>query len=240
MRTRPNNRTSARPVAPGAVGERLRHIFDTLYQTYGPRHWWPASGAFEMMAGAILTQAAAWSNVERALAALKAAGALSPAALRALPQEELARLVRPSGYFNAKARKLKALAEHLERYDDDLGRLFSLGPDELRRELLGIHGVGDETADSIILYGAGKPAFVIDAYTRRILGRVGLRPQEDTYGGWQALCMDNLPHEAALFNEYHALLVEHGKRACRKEPACATCALRRACDLGRSRGRGRG
>ncbi|MSQ33738.1 MAG: endonuclease [Dehalococcoidia bacterium] len=214
---------------------RLRSIFETLYRAYGPQHWWPASDTFEMMVGAILTQSAAWGNVERAIANLKAAGALSPASLRALSQEELARLVRPSGYFNAKARKLRALAEHLARYDDDLGRLFAQDLDSLRWELLGIHGIGEETADSIILYGAGKPVFVIDAYTRRILGRLGLRPAVDSYRGWQRLFGDNLPPDAALFNEYHALLVEHGKRTCRQEPRCEGCALRQGCDFGRKR-----
>ncbi|MSQ33964.1 MAG: endonuclease [Dehalococcoidia bacterium] len=222
------------PPSPSTAA-RLRSIFETLYRAYGPQHWWPASDAFEMMVGAILTQSAAWGNVERAIANLKAAGALSPAALRALSQAQLARLVRPSGYFNAKARKLKALAEHLACYDDDLGRLFFPDVDSLRRELLGIHGVGEETADSIILYGARKPVFVIDAYTRRMLGRLGLHPTVDSYRGWQSLFTDNLPPDATLFNEYHALLVEHGKRTCSREPRCEGCALRQGCDFGQQR-----
>ncbi len=233
MKARSVGAPSPLSTATWATAAQLRSIFDALYGAYGPQHWWPASDTFEMMVGAILTQSAAWGNVERAIANLKAAGALSPSALRALSPEELAHLVRPSGYFNAKARKLKALAEHLARYDDDLIRFFAQGVDGLRQELLGIHGIGEETADSIILYGAGKPVFVIDAYTRRILGRLGLRPTTDSYGGWQCLFRDNLPPDAALFNEFHALLVEHGKRACRREPRCEGCALRQGCNFGR-------
>jgi len=184
------------------------------------------------MVGAILTQAAAWGNVEKALTNLKGAGALSPQALRALPREELARLIRPSGYFNAKTAKLQALAQFMARYGDDLDRLFSLELTRLREELLGVHGIGEETADSVILYAAGKPIFVVDAYTRRIFTRLGLRPTSSSYLAWQQYFMQSLPPEAPLFNEYHALLVRHGKELCRPRPNCAPCPLLDLCPYG--------
>ena len=184
------------------------------------------------MVGAILTQAAAWGNVEKALTNLKGAGALSPQALRALPREELARLIRPSGYFNAKTAKLQALAQFMARYGDDLDRLFSLELTRLREELLGVHGIGEETADSVILYAAGKPIFVVDAYTRRIFTRLGLRPTSSSYLAWQQYFMQSLPREAPQFNEYHALLVRHGKELCRPRPNCVPCPLLDLCPYG--------
>ena len=225
--------------APDAgVGRRLQHIFRALHRAYGPQHWWPAQGVFEMMVGAILTQSAAWKNVELAIANLKSAQALTPPGLRSLPDRELARLVRPSGYFNSKARKLKALAEHLSNYADDVDAFLGRDVHTLRQELLSVYGVGPETADSIILYGADKPQFVVDAYTQRIFERIGLRPSGDTYPAWQGWFMDHLPADASLFNEYHALLVAHGKRTCRRVPACEGCPLRADCDFGRRRLKG--
>lgn len=207
----------------------LREIYDRLLGCYGPQHWWPGDSPFEVMVGAILTQSAAWGNVEKALANLKGAGSLSAAALRQLNLPQLARLIRPSGYYNAKAQKLKALAQFLEAFDDDLARLFSLETGELRRRLLSVHGIGEETADSIILYAAAKPTFVVDAYTRRILERLGLGPASTSYAAFQAFFQASLPQEAQLFNEYHALLVRHGKEACRKLPRCPVCCLRDIC-----------
>jgi len=183
--------------------------------------------------GAILTQAAAWGNVEKALTNLKGAGALSPQALRALPREELARLIRPSGYFNAKTAKLQALAQFMARYGDDLDRLFSLELTRLREELLGVHGIGEETADSVILYAAGKPIFVVDAYTRRILDRLGIQPDEASYEGYRRLFMAHLPADAALYNEFHAQFVQLGKEHCHKTPRCAGCPLLDVCPTGR-------
>ncbi len=210
--------------------ERLLKIYDCLLGCYGPQHWWPGEGPFEVIIGAILTQSAAWGNVEKAIANLKAAGVLSPSALRQLPLPELSRLIFPSGYYNAKAVKIKAFVERLgERYSDDLGRLFAFDIARLRSELLSIHGIGDETADSIILYAARKPIFVIDAYTRRILRRLGLGPGRDSYAAFQAIFMENLPHDEALFNEYHALLVRHGKETCRRAPICSRCCLGACC-----------
>jgi endonuclease-3 related protein len=170
--------------------------------------------------------------VERAIKNLRGAGALSAQALRKLPQAKLAELVYPCGYYNAKALKLKAFALWLgNHYQDDLDELFALDAVDLRHQLLSVHGIGPETADSIILYAAGKPVFVIDAYTRRIMGRLGLAPERDSYAAYQALFMENLPGDAKMFNEYHALLVCLGKIVCRRQPLCADCCLNDICQF---------
>jgi endonuclease-3 related protein len=204
----------------------LRGIYRRLYRHYGPQHWWPAREPFEVITGAILTQSTAWTNVEKAIANLRDAGKLTPESLRSLPDNELAGLVHPCGYYNVKARRLKSLAHWLgERYNDDLQKLFSDDTGRLRRGLLGVHGIGEETADSILLYAGNKPVFVIDAYTRRIIDRLGLTPPGHTYTSYKSLFTDNLPADAGLFNEYHALLVHHAKEACRKRPLCRGCCL---------------
>jgi endonuclease-3 related protein len=215
-------------------------LYERLLAAYGPQRWWPGETAFEVIVGAVLTQSAAWANVEKALANLKAAGALSPEGLHALDEGEIARLIRPSGYFNAKARKLEAFVGMLhERFHGDLGALLTLPMDELRDLLLSTHGIGPETADSIVLYAAGQPSFVIDAYTRRMFSRIGVAPDpailqgEREYEAWQRLFMEALPADAALFNEYHALIVAHAKAACRKTPRCGKCVLREVCETGR-------
>ena len=208
----------------------LHQIYHRLFDCYGPQHWWPGDGPFEMMVGAILTQSAAWTNVEKSLSNLKNSRALSPSAIRNLPQEKLAGLIRSCGYFNMKAVKLKALADWFGRsYDDSLEKMMTVDTWVLREELMGVHGVGEETADSILLYAVNKPVFVIDAYTRRILTRLGLSPSKDNYPAFQALFMDNLPADEKLFNEYHALLVRHGKEVCKKSPLCSDCCLRHLC-----------
>ncbi|MBI4234563.1 MAG: endonuclease III domain-containing protein [Chloroflexi bacterium] len=220
----------------GGLRARLQEVYDHLYGAYGPQGWWPAETPFEVCIGAILTQSAAWGNVEKALVNLKAAGVFSPSALRATPLERLAELVHPSGYFNAKARKIRAFAEHLgSRYQDDLDAMLAQDTAPLRQELLGIFGIGEETADDILLYAAGKPVFVVDAYTRRITQRLGLTPDTDSYDGFQKLFMRPLPPDPRLFNEYHALLVRHGKEVCRKEPLCQRCCLLELCRDGQSR-----
>jgi len=208
----------------------MLQIYQKLMDRYGPQHWWPADDPFEVIVGAILTQSAAWTNVEKAIANLKEAEALSPVVLRQLSQSELARLIRPCGYYNAKALKLKAFAQWLgKNYNDDLDTLFAGGIAHLRRQLLSIHGIGEETADSIILYAANKPIFVIDAYTRRIISRIGTAPDRNSYSAFQSLFMDNLPPDAKLLNEYHALLVHLGKNVCRKQPLCPHCPLNNIC-----------
>ena len=209
------------------IAAALGEIYRKLFERYGPQHWWPARGPFEVIVGAILTQSTAWTNVEKAIANLRAAGKLSATALRDLPETELAALIHPCGYYNVKARRLKAFVNWLgESCGGDLDRLFSRDTALLRRELLGVHGIGEETADSIILYAGNLPVFVIDAYTRRILSRLRLAPARDSYTAYQALFMDNLPADARLFNEFHALLVCLGKETCRKTPQCPACPLR--------------
>jgi endonuclease-3 related protein len=207
------------------IREKLLNIYHSLLDHYGPQHWWPAEQPFEMMVGSVLTQSTTWTSVEKAIGNLKTAGVLSPRALRQLPEPEVATLIFPSGYYNAKARKLKALADYLGEYRDDLDRLFAVDTCQLRRELLGVHGIGEETADSILLYAAGHPVFVIDAYTRRITGRIGLVPGKGRYADYQHLFMDNLPADSDLYNEYHALLVCLGKNVCRRRPLCQQCCL---------------
>jgi endonuclease-3 related protein len=182
------------------------------------------------MVGAILTQSAAWQNAEKAITNLKSAGVMSPLALRNIPTDELAQLIHPSGYYNAKALKLQALVRWLgESCGDDLGRLFALNTEVLRTQLLAVHGIGPETANSILLYAANKPVFVIDTYTRRIINRLGLAPENNGYDAYQTLFTGNLPQNTQLFNEYHALLVRLGKEACKKQPVCGKCCLRGIC-----------
>ena len=212
------------------IRETLLEIYHRLLTCYGPQHWWPAEGPFEVIVGAILTQSAAWKNVEQAISNLKAAKALTPSALHELPLDRLAHLIHPSGYYRAKAIKLKAFTDRLHsRYGGDLEQLFALDTAALRQELLSIHGIGPETADSIILYAAKRPIFVIDAYTKRILSRLGLAPETDSYHAFQALFTQNLPPDEGLYNEYHALLVRHGKVVCRRVPHCSPCCLRELC-----------
>jgi len=209
------------------IGSALLDIYRKLFERYGPQHWWPARDPFEVIVGAILTQSTAWTNVEKAIANLRAAGELSATALRDLPETELAALIHPCGYYNIKARRLRAFVNWLgESCGGDLDRLFPRDTASLRRELLGVYGIGEETADSIILYAGNLPVFVIDAYTRRILSRLGLAPARDSYTAYQALFRDNLPADARLFNEFHALLVRLGKETCRKIPRCRDCPLR--------------
>jgi len=212
------------------INQALLDMYHLLVARYGPQHWWPAQNPFEVMVGAILTQSAAWRNVEKAITNLKTAKALSPKELRRLSLTEVATFIHPCGYYNAKALKLKSLADWLGKYyTDDLNNLFSCNIAHLRQQFLSIYGVGQETADSIILYAARKPIFVIDAYTRRIINRVGLAPDNNSYVAYQNLFMNNLPTDAGLFNEYHALLVCLGKDACRKSPRCYQCCLSRIC-----------
>ena len=212
----------------------LTGVYERLFERFGPQGWWPGDCAFEVVVGAILTQAAAWTNVEKALANLKAAGVLSAEGVASMPEGELASLLRPSGYYNAKARKLKAFAGLLEReFGGDLDQMLDCPAEELRERLLGTHGIGPETADSILLYAAGRPVFVIDAYTRRVFSRLGVAPERDTYEAWQGLFVESLPAEAGLFNEYHALIVRLGKEHCRREPKCGGCPLLDVCPTGR-------
>ena len=211
--------------------EKLLEIYHRLYSAYGPQHWWPGETRFEVIVGAILTQQASWQNVERAIANLGAEGLLEPGALARAPLERVAALIRPAVYYNQKAKKLKEFLKFLEaRHRGDLDELLSLPAPRLRAELLSVRGIGEETADSIVLYAAGKPSFVVDAYTRRILARLGLIEGRESYSQIRKLFMDNLPPDPRLYNEYHALLVRHGKERCRKSnPRCGGCPLQDMC-----------
>ncbi len=219
----------------GGLPAVLERVYSQLYREYGPQGWWPGDGPLDVVIGAILTQSAAWTNVEQALVNLKGAGCWSLDAIHRKPQDELATIIRPSGYFNAKARKLKAFAGHVViNYAGDLDRFLSLALAPLRDELLSIHGIGPETADDIILYAAEKPSFVIDAYTRRIVDRLGIAPEgmPDTYDAHRTLFQHHLAPDTGMFNEYHALLDRHAKETCAKVPRCAGCCLLEMCATG--------
>ncbi len=209
------------------LNNNLMEIYRSLYAQYGPQHWWPAKTCFEMAVGAILTQNTNWSNVEKAIANLDPY--LQPQALHSMDDALLADLIHPCGYYNVKTSRLKSFLDWFRQFDYDFTNLR----DGARQSLLGVKGIGRETADSILLYAAGIPVFVIDAYTRRLFGRLGIFPAvpiPDDYDELQALFEVNLDKEAALFNEYHALIVRHCKQFCRKAPLCADgCPLRQQC-----------
>ena len=211
-------------------------IYQRLLSAYGPQGWWPADTRFEVMVGAILTQATAWRNVERAIQRLKAAGALSPERMARLSEGELAELIRPAGFFRQKTRRLRALLRLIGQHGSVEG-LLSLPAGELRRQLLSVPGVGPETADSILLYAAGYPVFVVDAYTKRILHRLGLLSGEKAgYEEVQELFESNLPRDPKLYGEYHALLVRHAKEHCRARPRCPGCPLAPVCNFFKGQG----
>ena len=206
----------------------LRAILDRLAAAYGPQAWWPARDHFEMMAGALLTQRTAWRNAERAIASLRRAGVLSPEALALLPLSRLETLVRPAGAFRVKAARLQALA----RWYLDAGGRESLAVRStagLRAELLGLAGIGPETADDILVYAFSRPVFVVDAYARRILSRYGWAEGKEPYDRLSTAVAGALGRDATVLGEFHALLVEHGKRHCRSSPRCTGCPLAARC-----------
>jgi endonuclease III related protein len=224
-------------------GTVLPSYFETLSKALGPMHWWPARTPFEVIVGAILTQNTAWQNVERAIANLRRERLLTPRAIECVSPQRLATLIRSSGYFRQKAKKLKAFVRFLRRgYGGSLARMFKTPTVELRERLLDVYGIGRETADSILLYAGGHPIFVVDAYTHRILGRHGLGPRnprvravlaarsiddKPEYEAVRSLFEANLPPDARLYNEFHALLVNVGKNWCRsREPRCSECPLK--------------
>ncbi len=211
-----------------SLRERLLRIYRRLRECHGHQQWWPGETPFEIMVGAVLTQNTAWSNVERAIANLQAAGALDPRAIREMDPERLGELLRPSGYFNVKARRLQAFCRwYLEQ--GGLEALQELPQEELRRRLLSVHGIGPETADDILLYAFGYPVFVIDAYTRRLFSRLGLITGEEGYEELRHWFERHLGADTALYNDYHAQIVIHAKETCRPKPRCEACCLRRVC-----------
>ncbi len=208
----------------------LMEIYERLYGYFGPRHWWPADGRFEMIVGAILTQNVTWRSVTSAIDNLKAAGLLSVEGLLAIREDELSPLLRPTRYHVQKARKLQAFcqavaAEHGGSLDDFLSREAT----DLRHRLLSIYGIGPETADAIILYAAGQPVFVIDAYTHRIFHRLGYFPERISYRGMQSFFTGALPMDVSLYSEYHALIDALGHHICTTRPHCDTCPLAGLC-----------
>jgi len=201
-------------------------MYRALDRFFGPLQWWPGDTPFEVAVGAILTQNTNWANVQKAIGRIKERGALSPVPLYGLDQADLEELIRPSGYYRVKARRLKAFLEVLcEGFGGDLDAMLAGELQDVRRRLLSIAGIGEETADSILLYAGGRPVFVVDAYTRRILERHGMLEGRHSYGEIQRRFLEALPPEAELYNQYHALIVEAGKRFCRKEPRCGQCPL---------------
>lgn len=203
-------------------------FYQKLYRHFGPQHWWPGETPFEVMVGAILTQNTAWKNVERAIENLKRENALSPEEINKMNIEKLAQLIKPSGFYNLKAKRLKSFIERfMEDFNGDIQGMKKLEKRSLREWLLSIPGIGRETADSIILYAIEKPIFVVDAYTRRILSRHGFIKGDEDYDEIQEIFHKNLPVDTGLYNEYHALIVRLGKEYCRKKnPLCETCPLR--------------
>jgi endonuclease III related protein len=205
----------------------LMEIFDKLLKAFGPRHWWPGESPFEVMVGAILTQNTSWKNVEKAIQRLKARKVLTPDGIHRLKTSDLASLIRSSGFYRIKADRLKSFVDFLfEEFEGKIERMKKERFEGLRKRLLEVKGIGQETADSILLYALQKPVFVVDAYTRRVLSRHGMISNRASYEEVQKLFTRHLSPDEKLFNEYHALLVHVAKSACKKIPKCDICPLR--------------
>jgi len=210
----------------------LKQVYNILLKTYGSQSWWPAKTKLEMIVGAILTQNTAWTNVEKAIKKLKHAKLLTLKTLHQTPVSTIAKAIKPSGFFNQKARRLKDLITYIfTQHKGQLAPMLNTSLNEAREEWLNLKGIGPETADSILLYAGNRPTFVIDAYTRRIFKRLGLLPKADqmTYKSLQQYFQSHLPKNTQLFNEYHALIVHHAKQYCRKKPLCNNCPLTKTC-----------
>jgi len=205
---------------------KIRTIYRILYKAFGPQHWWPGESPFEIAVGAILTQNTNWGNVEKAIVNLKAAHVLSAGKIHEMPVNALAAFIRPAGYFNIKAERLKSFIHFFcEQYGGSVKKLAKEDDRILREKLLSVHGIGPETADSILLYALGKPIFVIDAYTKRILSRHGIMGHDEPYSNFQKLFHSSLGRDVRRYNEYHALLVATGKFFCKPKPLCVKCPL---------------
>ena len=227
------------------MNNKITKTYDILLSYFAPQRWWPVteegrlhpeySGGpknekqqLEVCFGAILTQNTSWKNVEKAIVELNKNELIDANKIIKIKHKKLAKTIKSSGYHNQKARKLKNFCEFLlDNYDGSLGKLFENNIEKLRNELLSVNGIGPETADSIILYAAKKPIFVVDAYTKRIFSRIGYR--EKTYDEFQELFMSGLPNSERLFNECHALIVELGKSICRNKPLCYKCPVNMHC-----------
>lgn len=205
----------------------LKKTYNKLFKAFGKQRWWPGETAFEIIVGAILTQNTAWTNVEKAIHNLKKAKLLNPKKIHDLSHAELAKYIRPAGYFNIKAKRLKHFLNYLfDDYGGNLKKMLRKRTDSLRRELLSVNGIGPETADSILLYAGNHPVFVVDAYTKRIFSRHGIIPADADYHDVQEIFMKNLAHDVKNFNEYHALIIKTGKDLCKnRKPLCSKCPL---------------
>ena len=212
----------------------LLKIYQRLHESFGSQHWWPAKTPFEVIIGAILTQQTSWNNVEKAINNLKKEKLLDSKKLHEIKNEKLEKLIQSSGYYRQKTKKLKNFMNFLwENYDGILEKLFEQPIPKLRENLLSVNGIGKETADSIILYAANKPIFVIDTYTVRLINRLEITKEKD-YNKIQQLFQKNLPQDTQLFNEFHALIVKLGKDYCKKKPRCDECPLRMKCNYQKS------
>ncbi|ANB03411.1 endonuclease III domain-containing protein [Ectothiorhodospira sp. BSL-9] len=211
--------------------QRLKQVFDRLSEHHGPLDWWPGDSGFEVMVGAILTQNTAWSNVEQAIANLKRAEVLTPERILALPPEELGVLIRPSGYFNVKSKRLRSFCQwYLEQGGEAVLSAWNTGM--LRTKLLSVNGVGPETADDILLYAFERPVFVVDAYTRRLFSRLGMADGDEPYESLRASVEAVIGDDVPMLNELHAVIVIHGKDVCRPRPRCNDCVLLEECPTG--------
>ena len=210
----------------GSKGKILVEMYERLLRAVGPRHWWPAESPFEVIVGAILTQNTSWANVEKAIDNFKKAGILTPLGIRGVDHNELAQVIKPSGFYRLKASRLKRFIDFFyDESDGDMSRMRSQDLGSLRERLLKVDGIGPETADSIILYALEKPIFVVDAYTKRIFSRHNLISEKWNYEEVQDMVMGELGRDVGMYNEFHALLVFLGKHWCRKIPRCAGCPL---------------
>ncbi len=217
---------------PGSADPNL--IYKLLRKRFGFLDWWPGESSDEIIIGAILTQQTSWRNVEKALASLKDADALSIKAISSIGIRDLERLIRSSGFYRQKARRLKNLCKHIISEYGSLHKFLSIGMESLRSELLSMDGIGQETADAIVLYAAGKQSFVIDAYTTRAMERISGSEKRFGYGELQRYFMESLPRDLDLYKDFHAQFVELGKHYCLKtKPVCAECPLKRNCAYGR-------
>ncbi len=213
-------------MAASLLTERLQELYRRLYDTFGPQHWWPGETPFEVALGAILTQNTNWGNVSKVITGLKDEGKLDPAILGDMPEAELARRFRSAGYYNLKARRVKNFLDFFaERFDSSMEKMAAADWEALREELLHLHGIGPETADSILLYALHKPTFVVDAYTFRVVNRHNLVTDPCSYEDLRQFFMDRLSLEVPLYQEFHALLVRVGKDFCRPTPRCPGCPL---------------
>lgn len=208
----------------------LLEIYEALYKHFGPRNWWPAETRFEVVVGALLAQFVSWKNVQKAISNLKSKNMLNPTVILNAEDELVETLIKPTRFYKQKTRKLKEFCYVLKhKYKGSLDNLFRLDMSSLRKELLSIKGIGPETADSIMLYAAEKPVFVVDTYTKRIFQRLGYFESDIDYHSMQKFFAENLPEDVSLYNEYHALIDALGNGICKNKPLCIDCPLTRFC-----------